>query len=431
MNMDISRLEKVPQHPWISVLFSDDDIVVINKPCDLRSVPGHAEPPTSKNAGVGDVRPRLTAHEAWVESIRQTSAAARRKATGERASAEPSDDSDGGGKKNNAAAADECFRNLTTADPAYVPRKLGVFVRYCHRNSRRLFPSREDLHSKGRPPVDCGTTSSDDWPPPKKRRSSSMKRTNNEDGHVPTELRDNAQQCFGIVRSKQIPLMNLPSPTEDHESAVGQLRLLGFGDHCGTGAVASSGPRCDAPKRLHVVHRLDCQTSGVMVVARTRSAASALCKAWREGDSVKKVYTAHVLDWPPYRAGGSREGTIDVALGPSLEERIKRVVRPSDRRGGQKSVTRWRVETDPGDGVVLELRPLTGRTHQLRVHCAVAGSGIVWDSLYNDSPIEWTDGGREKEVASSAATTTRASKTLRLHAARLTFRPRIPSVRFL
>lgn len=60
-------------------------------------------------------------------------------------------------------------------------------------------------------------------------------------------------------------------------------------------------------------------------------------------------------------------------------------------------MTKWKVavcsdERETKEGVVLELHPVTGRTHQLRIHCAEIGSGIVGDSLYGDSPVPWDAG---------------------------------------
>ena len=150
-----------------------------------------------------------------------------------------------------------------------------------------------------------------------------------------------------------------------------------------------------------------------MVVARRQSAASVLSAAWRERESVKKFYTANVLRWPPYHEDKQKEGVIDLALGPSLTERIKWVVRSAEK-GGKESRTVWTIRRDlgPSDGVELELQPITGRTHQLRIHCATVGSGIVGDSLYGDDPVKWLGEG-------DGGSTDAEQDTLRLHADRL------------
>mmetsp|Transcript_939 Transcript_939/g.1839 ORF Transcript_939/g.1839 Transcript_939/m.1839 type:complete len:233 (-) Transcript_939:84-782(-) len=165
-----------------------------------------------------------------------------------------------------------------------------------------------------------------------------------------------------------------------------------------------------------------------MVFARTDLAASKLCAAWRENRaissdtncnaevkstaSVEKIYHARVLLWPPYQQYGQTKGTIDLPMAPSKTERLKWEV-VGIEGGGKMCRTFWRVlgvqeqesnnHTDDAyenqtSIVTLELQPVTGRTHQLRVHCAEVGSGIIGDSLYGDDPIRWkfgTDGGQK------------------------------------
>lgn len=185
-----------------------------------------------------------------------------------------------------------------------------------------------------------------------------------------------------------------------------------------------------------------CKTSGIMVVARNQETASSLSRAWRERESVHKVYLAQVQHWPPYHEHGISEGTIDLALAPSRTERIKWEVTPIEE-GGKKCRTLWKVledfdknaiidETshnnsrDSALGITLELHPLTGRTHQLRLHCAAVGSGIVGDSLYGDSPIAWVGDDNAKiklddkqYIGASSSPVIDPVKTLRLHAHRL------------
>ena len=184
-----------------------------------------------------------------------------------------------------------------------------------------------------------------------------------------------------------------------------------------------------------------------MLVARNRSAASTLCKAWRERGSVQKVYLAHVRHWPPYHKQKVSEGTIDIPLAPSRTERIKWESRPLSE-GGKECETYWKVHEDLDNitakndedgasqdspiidkrGIILELHPITGRTHQLRIHCAAIGSGIVGDSLYGDSPIAWigddtTTRHIDEKPGVNAKTTagTELPNTLRLHAHKLTY----------
>jgi 23S rRNA-/tRNA-specific pseudouridylate synthase len=140
-----------------------------------------------------------------------------------------------------------------------------------------------------------------------------------------------------------------------------------------------------------------------MVFARTDDAASTLSRHWRERDSVKKEYLARVAEWPPYHNDNKMEGRIDLPLAPS-EERIKWQVKED---GGKESTTLWKVLGEEGGALVLSLVPVTGRTHQLRIHCAHVGSGIEGDTLYGKNQIEGRTGV--------------GTGTLYLHACKLSF----------
>ena len=130
--------------------------------------------------------------------------------------------------------------------------------------------------------------------------------------------------------------------------------------------------------------------------ARNQDSASKLCKFWREGHQVTKVYLARVKEWKPYQEEQTLEGRIDLPLAPS-EERLKWKVAMT---GGKPSITLWKLHNPPASkasgstgaepsSIVVELTPLTGRTHQLRVHCASVGSPIEGDSLYGNEKIQW------------------------------------------
>lgn len=142
-----------------------------------------------------------------------------------------------------------------------------------------------------------------------------------------------------------------------------------------------------------------------MVFARNQDSASLLCQFWREHDRITKVYLARVKKWKPYHEEKMLEGRIELNMAPS-EERLKwKVV----ETGGKPSRTLWKIHdsqlredcgsTNTGTtSILLELTPLTGRTHQLRVHCASAGSPIEGDSLYGDEQIEWNPERRDSTV---------------------------------
>lgn len=417
-------LHNVPSHLHIKVLYHDNDVVVIDKPNDLRSVPGHASNLPSQQSNSSNTT-KLTTQQAWVKAI---------ELLGEEDTHTSNEDKHNEKVAIEELAVMEIIHNLgsTTSNTAGVPRKLETFIKYCHRNSRRLLPTYPDLHSWGS--KDVGVSKDKSSEPPKKKQKHDKR-------EIPAQMRNIAQICFAKIQQKQRPLLNLPKPTEDWESATGQLHLLGFGEY--SHWVSSSSPSTGnmdvkSNKKLYVVHRLDCQTSGILVVARNQESASLLCRAWRDRDVVKKVYLAHVKSWPPYHEHKVNEGTIDIPLAASRTERIIWEKRPiSD--GGKESKTYWKMHEDLDEenediqqrerekkGVILELHPITGRTHQLRIHCAEVGSGIVGDSLYGDNPIEWRGNeakldtkqeGTKQQVIEDAS----IPKTLRLHAHKLTF----------
>ena len=126
---------------------------------------------------------------------------------------------------------------------------------------------------------------------------------------------------------------------------------------------------------IHMVHRLDMDTSGLMVVALTDEAYHHLQRQFLARTIYKKYIT--LLDG---EVSGS--GTIRLPLRPDPLDRPRQVVDPEH---GKTAVTDYRVLEHRGDQTLVELTPHTGRTHQLRVHCAHAdglGCPIVGDRLY-------------------------------------------------
>jgi tRNA pseudouridine32 synthase/23S rRNA pseudouridine746 synthase len=135
--------------------------------------------------------------------------------------------------------------------------------------------------------------------------------------------------------------------------------------------------RFGLPRAPALAHRLDRDTSGCLVLGRHRKALAALGKLFKQG-KVGKIYWAVVEGSP-----GADEGRIDIAL--SKRDETRGWWMKADPHG-LPSATTWKV-MGLGDGFTwLALEPLTGRTHQLRVHCAEMGFPIVGDSIYGRAP---------------------------------------------
>lgn len=145
----------------------------------------------------------------------------------------------------------------------------------------------------------------------------------------------------------------------------------------------------DADEAPRLVHRLDRDTSGVLLLARTRVAAHWLTRAFRER-STEKTYWAIVIGAPRPSEGDIRLNLLKE--GGHGAERV--VVVPE---GGQKAVTQFTTIAHAGKRAAwLAMRPLTGRTHQLRVHAVAMGHPIIGDGKYGGA--EAHPGGFAKQL---------------------------------
>jgi 23S rRNA pseudouridine955/2504/2580 synthase len=139
----------------------------------------------------------------------------------------------------------------------------------------------------------------------------------------------------------------------------------------------------DRPEtRPRLVHRLDRDTSGVLVVAKRRSIAAKLGRAFQTR-SVRKIYWA-LVHGVPKRPQGKIEAALVKAGGPE-GDRVRKA-RPGEQDIAQSAVTHYAVVDRAGQTVsFLSLKPVTGRQHQLRAHMAILGYPILGDEKYRSS----------------------------------------------
>ena len=180
-----------------------------------------------------------------------------------------------------------------------------------------------------------------------------------------------------LVLNKPAGLVVHPAPGHWTGTLVNAL-LYHFQSSGGT--VSTIGGR----ERPGLVHRLDKETSGVMVVAKTDQAHRALAAQFKQ-HSITRVYEA--LAW-----GGVKklEGVIELAIGRDVKERKKFSARTARPKG---AATAYRVVERLGKlATLVEVFPRTGRTHQIRVHMAALGHPVLGDPTYGGPKVRELEG---------------------------------------
>ncbi len=131
--------------------------------------------------------------------------------------------------------------------------------------------------------------------------------------------------------------------------------------------------------RLWIVHRLDKETSGVLLLARSAAAHRQLNGQF-DAHTPRKVYHALAAGAPPWE-----QFTFDAPLKPDGDRRHRTLPHPQ----GKAALTHVRVLERFAGAALLEARPETGRTHQIRAHLGFAGFPLLSDELYGGAPSAW------------------------------------------
>jgi 23S rRNA pseudouridine1911/1915/1917 synthase len=168
-----------------------------------------------------------------------------------------------------------------------------------------------------------------------------------------------------IIINKPAGLVVHPAPGHADDTLVNALL-----SHCHT--LAGIG----GIQRPGIVHRLDKDTTGAIVVAKTDAALQHL-QAQLKAKTARREYL-----WVVYGAPAAEGGTIDKPIGRHRIDRQKMAI-TSEERGGRTAVTHWSVQERIGNYTLIRFQLETGRTHQIRVHASHMGHPIVGDPVYS------------------------------------------------
>lgn len=199
------------------------------------------------------------------------------------------------------------------------------------------------------------------------------------------------------VKPGDIVTVRLDEPTPEYPAEDGEIHILyedesliavdkpaGMLVHpssaCNTGTLANRLTayyrKTGQPCAIHPVSRLDRDTFGVVLLAKNAHVHALMCAQSKAG-KIEKVYRALTCGAPP-----AKEGILDAPIARKAPPSLLRCI----REDGKEARTHYRLLRTDGTLSLLELHPLTGRTHQLRVHCAHFGFPILGDpQYYNDT----------------------------------------------
>ncbi len=210
-----------------------------------------------------------------------------------------------------------------------------------------------------------------------------------------------------VFEDEYLAVINKPAGMVVHPGAGVQSGTLAnaIAFHFGTEPSAASGStNAENPNRVGIVHRLDKDTSGLIVVAKTDEVHEALSEQFRERQVFKR-YVALV-----HGATERNSGTIIAPVARHKHNRLRMTV----AQHGRSAVSIWNIRERFEKFTLVDVEIKTGRTHQIRVHMAYINHPVVGDTIYNE--------GRDNTVADSHVRNAIASLgRFFLHAERLSF----------
>lgn len=168
-----------------------------------------------------------------------------------------------------------------------------------------------------------------------------------------------------IYEDQQIIAVNKPAGISFASDRTGKINLIDF-----------LQIRRNKEQKLKIVHQLDKDTSGIMILAKNTDAQRKLSEYFEKGQ-VRKIHLALITGSP-----SEKTGMIDA---PIMQSKKNSQIMEVDLKKGKDAQTKWELLANFGSISLIAARPITGRTHQIRVHLQYAGMPLAIDPLYGQN----------------------------------------------